>query len=97
MSMRTTLFTLLLAGTALGSSAQDVGQHPAVFSPRQHPGVDVSTSIVGHPASPRWSPVAPPTPKTMSSIRLWRLDSCIVARPDDMRRILPEVARRVPR
>ena len=47
----------VLAGTALASSAQDVGQHPAVFSPRQPPGVDVSTFIVGHPASPRWRSV----------------------------------------
>lgn len=38
------------AGTA--AHADDVGQHPAVFSPRSLPGVDASTFIVGHPASP---------------------------------------------
>ena len=33
--------------------AQDVGQHPAVFAPRALPGVNPSTFVVGHPASPK--------------------------------------------
>ena len=35
-----------------GVHAEDVGQHPAVFSPRALPAVNASTFIVGHPASP---------------------------------------------
>lgn len=35
------------------ASAQDVGQHPAVFAARKLPGVDANIFIVGHPASPR--------------------------------------------
>ena len=35
------------------ASAQDVGQHPAVFAVRKLPGVDANTFTVGHPASPR--------------------------------------------
>lgn len=35
------------------ASAQDVGQHPAVFAARKLPGVDANSFIVGHPASPR--------------------------------------------
>lgn len=54
MNIRTVLFASLLTGTALASSAQEVGQHPAVFAPRQLPGLNASTFIVGHPASPRW-------------------------------------------
>jgi hypothetical protein len=54
MNIRTVLFASLLGGTALASSAQDVGQHPAVFAPRQLPGINASTFLVGHPASPRW-------------------------------------------
>lgn len=42
---------LALAGVA---QAQDVGQHPAVFSARKLPGVDPSTFIVQHPASLSW-------------------------------------------
>jgi hypothetical protein len=30
--------------------ATDVGQHPAIFSPRSLPGIDPNTFIVGHPA-----------------------------------------------
>ena len=44
------LFSLGGAHLAL---AQDVGQHPAVFAPRQLPGIDPNTFIPGHPASPR--------------------------------------------
>jgi len=44
---------VLSAFTALGvAQAEDIGQHPAVFAPRQLPGVNPSTFIVGHPASP---------------------------------------------
>lgn len=44
-----------LAAALLGqpATAQDVGQHPAVFAARKLPGVDANTFIVGHPASPR--------------------------------------------
>ncbi len=56
MLTRTTLIaaslTLAAAGLASVAQAQDVGQHPAVFAPRQLPGVNPSTFIVGHPASP---------------------------------------------
>jgi hypothetical protein len=48
------LLSALLAGTGFMAQAQDVGQHPAVFAPRQLPGVDPSTFIVRHPASPSW-------------------------------------------
>jgi hypothetical protein len=48
------LFASLLAASPLVAHAQDVGQHPAVFAPRELPGVDPSTFIVGHPASPTW-------------------------------------------
>lgn len=34
--------------------AQDIGQHPAVFAARKLPGIDSSTFIVQHPASPVW-------------------------------------------
>jgi hypothetical protein len=45
--------TLLLAVTAAtGVKAEDIGQHPAIFAPRALPGVNPSTFIVGHPASP---------------------------------------------
>ncbi len=46
------LSLLSLGGTDL-ALAQDVGQHPAVFAPRQLPGIDPNTFIPGHPASPR--------------------------------------------
>ncbi len=55
-----TIRCLITLGTALAAtlcgqpaSAQDVGQHPAVFAARKLPGVDANTFIVGHPASPR--------------------------------------------
>jgi hypothetical protein len=53
---RSTASLALIAALALpfAAVAQDVGQHPAVFSPRALPGVDPSTFIVGHPASPRF-------------------------------------------
>ena len=52
---RSTASLALLAALALpfAAAAQDVGQHPAVFTPRTLPGVDPSTFRVGHPASPR--------------------------------------------
>ena len=54
MRLRTVLFASVLAGTAFAAQAQDVGQHPAVFAPRQLPAINPSTFIVGHPASPSW-------------------------------------------
>jgi hypothetical protein len=48
------VLSALLVASPLATQAQDVGQHPAVFAPRQLPGVDPSTFIVGHPASPNW-------------------------------------------
>ena len=49
---------VLLALTALvGASlahAEDVGQHPAVYAPRQRPSVNPSTFIVAHPAALNW-------------------------------------------
>ena len=53
-STRSIFLSALLAGSVISAQAQDVGQHPAVFAPRQLPGVDPSTFIVGHPASPMW-------------------------------------------
>ncbi len=41
----------LLAGVAAAHAA-DVGQHPAVFTPRALPSVDHNTFRVGHPAGP---------------------------------------------
>ena len=54
MRISSALFSSVLAASPLAAQAQDVGQHPAVFAPRQLPGVDPSTFIVGHPASPTW-------------------------------------------
>ena len=45
-----TLALLALLVTSLSAAAADVGQHPAIFSPRSLPGIDASTFIVGHPA-----------------------------------------------
>lgn len=56
MRIHAIVFTSLL-GAAAGAFAQDVGQHPAVFAPRQLAGLDASTFVVGHPASPRWKVV----------------------------------------
>jgi hypothetical protein len=53
MKFQTPLAIVLSAFAALGvAQAEDIGQHPAVFAPRQLPGVNPSTFIVGHPASP---------------------------------------------
>ena len=54
MRTRTALLASLLAATAFASLAQGVFQHPAVPTARQFPGVDPSTILVGHPASPTW-------------------------------------------
>jgi hypothetical protein len=43
------LLAALFAVTA-PVGATDVGQHPAIFSPRSLPGIDPNTFIVGHPA-----------------------------------------------
>ena len=52
--MKTTALSLSAAialFAAFGAAqAADVGQHPAIFSPRSLPAVDPSTFIVGHPA-----------------------------------------------
>lgn len=52
MNQRHTLSAVLILLAACAAQAQDVGQHPAVFAPRSLPGVDPSTFVVGHPASP---------------------------------------------
>jgi hypothetical protein len=53
MKFRTPIAIVLSAFATLGvAHAEDIGQHPAVFAPRQLPGVNPSTFIVGHPASP---------------------------------------------
>jgi hypothetical protein len=54
MRTRTFIIASLLAATTVASLAQGVGRHPAV--PGSHPiqGVDPSTFLVGHPASPTW-------------------------------------------
>lgn len=39
-----------LAATPGVAQAGDVGQHPAVFSPRKLPGIEAANFIVGHPA-----------------------------------------------
>jgi hypothetical protein len=49
----TVALALIAAAFAIDSAqAEDIGQHPAVFAPRALPGVNPSTFIVGHPASP---------------------------------------------
>ena len=48
------LVTAILAATASLAQAEDVGQHPAVFAPRQLPSVNPSTFIVAHPAALSW-------------------------------------------
>ncbi|HSI59798.1 MAG TPA: hypothetical protein VLA16_19710 [Ideonella sp.] len=53
------LAALLSLAAASAASATDVGQHPAVFSPRSLPGIDASTFIPGHPA--RGTPGLAPT------------------------------------
>lgn len=50
----TVIAAAFLALTGVTVQAQDVGQHPAVFSPRKLPAVDPSTFIVRHPASQTW-------------------------------------------
>jgi hypothetical protein len=54
MNTRTALFASLLAASSFASLAQGVFQHPAVSTPPRAAGVDPSTFIVGHPASPTW-------------------------------------------
>ena len=53
MRTRTILLTSITSLAATLAVAQDVGQHPAVVSPRALPGVNPSTFVVGHPASPK--------------------------------------------
>ena len=48
---RLLLAAIVLAATGV-ARAEDIGQHPALFAPRALPGVNPSTFIVGHPASP---------------------------------------------
>lgn len=45
-----TAVTMALFATVGTAQAADVGQHPAIFSPRSLPAIDPSTFIVGHPA-----------------------------------------------
>ena len=54
MRTRTAFVASLLAATSLASLAQGVGQHPAVPGFHQVDGVDPSTFLIGHPASPTW-------------------------------------------
>ncbi len=48
--MKTTALFLALFAAVGTAQAADVGQHPAIFSPRSLPAVDPSTFVVGHPA-----------------------------------------------
>lgn len=43
-----------VAAAASLAQAEDVGQHPAVYAPRQLPSVNPSTFIVAHPAALSW-------------------------------------------
>ena len=54
MNTRTAVLASLLAASSFASLAQGVFQHPAVSTPPQVAGVDPSTFLVGHPASPTW-------------------------------------------
>jgi len=51
--MKSLALALALIAVSAAAGAVDVGQHPAVFSPRSLPGIDPSTFIVGHPAGGR--------------------------------------------
>jgi hypothetical protein len=48
--MKHTVLLAALFAVTVPVSATDVGQHPAIFSPRSLPGIDPNTFIVGHPA-----------------------------------------------
>lgn len=66
--MKATALLIALLSVAASASATDVGQHPAVFSPRTLPGIDASTFIVGHPAGGAPGQAeAPPAPKAEPS------------------------------
>ena len=54
--MKQLALTLALITLSATAGAVDVGQHPAVFSPRSLPGIDPSTFIVGHPAGGHGKP-----------------------------------------
>ena len=54
MNTRTAAIAILLAASSFASLAEGVFQHPAVSTPPQVAGVDPSTFLVGHPASPTW-------------------------------------------
>jgi hypothetical protein len=54
MNLHRALPALALALVASVASADDVGQHPAIFAARSLPAVNPSTFVVGHPASPQW-------------------------------------------
>lgn len=54
MTLHRALPALALALIASAAAAEDVGQHPAIFAARSLPGVNPSTFVVGHPASPTW-------------------------------------------
>lgn len=48
--MKSTALLFALLSVAAVAHAADVGQHPAVFSPRTLPAIDAATFIPGHPA-----------------------------------------------
>ena len=54
MNIHQVVLASLLATSAFASLAQGVFQHPAVQTPAPVAGVNPSTFIVGHPASPSW-------------------------------------------
>lgn len=46
-----------LIGMSAAASAQEVGQHPAVYAPRELPSVNPSTFIVAPPAAVTWTAI----------------------------------------
>ena len=54
MFTRTAVLASVLVASAFASQAQTVFEHPAVSTPPRVTGVDPSTFVVGHPASPTW-------------------------------------------
>ena len=54
MRTRTALLATLIAAPAFATLAQGVGHEARVPTPHQSAGVDPSTFLVGHPASPTW-------------------------------------------
>lgn len=52
-SLATMLCAVALSPVAFAAQAADVGQHPAVFSPRALPSIDSNQFRPAHPAGPR--------------------------------------------